>query len=614
MPWYNDWNLKFDNDFARTFLSGLPFRPLPSTVQPCSCCSAIVSEVHIVTTYTISVSDIRTSAENCSICKLLLQALRRFRGDDDGNIDIKRRPSALSVGARGPRVLRFCADPKGPVRADSKIPIGRPFIAEPNIPARFALLRAWLRRCDGSQDCNKHKIGFESALPTRVLYVGDCKDSGYNSGVVRLVRASETRKQKYIALSHCWGGLSDDEKEEYCTTQKNIDRRLREFSFSELPKTFQDAVKVTRELGVLYLWIDSLCIIQYGDNGEDWKRESGRMESVFSNAYCTIAATAAVDSKSGFLERGISTEYVHVQDATGKQFYISTDIDDFDNDVGKALLNTRAWVMQEDVLARRTIHFSANQIYWECGEGVYCENFTKLESPPRNRYFTLDPNFPKRLLESGRRRTLNCISFLFQEYSKRNLTVPSDRCVAISGLVDRIAGALECRSRYGIFEKYLHRNILWQASDDKIKKIEYNFHMPSWSWMAYSGGIQFMDIPLGKVDWINHLCFDEERERDHAIITNLWTFENCTIGLHEAQYVVLDPKGMEIGWIQYDVGGREDLREKQCVVVGKKERFIKEYYVLVVRSIGKDGEYKRTGVGLIQSDYVVEQRTNIRVV
>jgi hypothetical protein len=215
-------------------------------------------------------------------------------------------------------------------------------------------------------------------LPTRVLYVGDLKDPGYDSNFVRLVRASETRKQEYIALSHCWGRLSDDEKKAHCTTQENINRRLRGFSLSELPKTFQDAVKVTRKLGVLYLWIDSLCIIQYGDGGEDWKRESGRMENVFSYAYCTIAATAAVNSNSGFLERDRSPEYVHVQDASGKKFYISTDIDDFDNDVSEAQLNTRAWVMQEGVLARRTIHFSKNQIYWECGEGVYCENLTQL--------------------------------------------------------------------------------------------------------------------------------------------------------------------------------------------------------------------------------------------
>jgi hypothetical protein len=103
------------------------------------------------------------------------------------------------------------------------------------------------------------------------------------------------------------------------------------------------------------------------------------MESVFSQAYCTIAATAAINSKAGFLEREVSTEFVHVKDELGEQFYISTDIDDFDNDVGKARLNTRAWVMQEGVLAQRTIHFSANQTYWECGEGVFCENLTQLK-------------------------------------------------------------------------------------------------------------------------------------------------------------------------------------------------------------------------------------------
>jgi hypothetical protein len=262
------------------------------------------------------------------------------------------------------------------VHTKSSAPIGLPILPEPDNPARFSLLRAWLRWCDESHGCNKHQGESKTALPTRVLYVGDPKDSGYASDFVRLVCASEISRQKYIALSHCWGNLLVEEKK--CTTQDNIGQRLEGFSLSELPKTFQDAVKVTRELGVLYLWIDSLCIIQYGDNGEDWKRESSQMESVFSHAYCTIAATAAVHSNAGFLRRAVNLGYVYVQDASGKQFYISADIDDFDNDVGKAQLNTRAWVLQEGVLARRTIHFSANQTYWECGEGVYCENLTRL--------------------------------------------------------------------------------------------------------------------------------------------------------------------------------------------------------------------------------------------
>lgn len=195
---------------------------------------------------------------------------------------------------------------------------------------------------------------------------------------MRLVCASETSGQEYIALSHCWGDLSVEAKKEFCTTTENFTQRRIGFNVSSLPKTFQDAVRVTRELGILYLWIDSLCIIQYGDHGKDWKDESRQMESIFSAAYCTIAATAAINSDAGFLKRDINPDSVYVHDASGKEFYISTDIDDFDNDVNKAQLNTRAWVMQEGVLSRRTIHFSANQIYWECGEGVFCENLTWL--------------------------------------------------------------------------------------------------------------------------------------------------------------------------------------------------------------------------------------------
>ena len=64
--------------------------------------------------------------------------------------------------------------------------------------------------------------------------------------------------------------------------------------FEQLPQSFKDAVSITRGLGIQYLWIDSLCIIQ--DDVSDWETESSRMASVFSCSWLNLAITYAADS------------------------------------------------------------------------------------------------------------------------------------------------------------------------------------------------------------------------------------------------------------------------------------------------------------------------------
>jgi hypothetical protein len=230
---------------------------------------------------------------------------------------------------------------------------------------------------------------------------------------------------------------------------------------------------------------------------------------------------------------------------------------------------------------------------------------------------------------------MDLLRFLLEDYSKRGLTKKTDKCVAISGLETRIAGALQCQSKYGVFERYLHRNILWQASDCKMERIEYeNQNVPSWSWMAYNGGIRFMNIRFGAVDWINNLRFDTESDR--ALITEVGKFRDCTLEQKGERYVISDFSGTKRGWIQYDVERGEDICKEEFVVIGKKNNKCKDedededededadededilgvtkYYILVVRPNSVEGEYRRAGVGRVQSDYAVRQRLEVRVV
>lgn len=182
---------------------------------------------------------------------------------------------------------------------------------------------------------------------------------------------------QYIALSHPWGNSPPNDH--FCTTTANISERLSKgILIDKLPDTFKHAVRVTQALGLQYLWIDSLCIIQ-GDDG-DFATEAKHMETVFSSAYFVIAASRAKGTSSGFLDERRSRKFVRFEaKSTGLPFYVCEAIDNFQRDVIEGPLNKRGWVLQERALARRTIYFTEHQTYWECGEGVRCETLTRMK-------------------------------------------------------------------------------------------------------------------------------------------------------------------------------------------------------------------------------------------
>lgn len=99
------------------------------------------------------------------------------------------------------------------------------------------------------------------------------------------------------------------------TTKSTLEDRKCLIMISDLQKTHQDAIKVSRELGVRYLWIDSICICQ--DDCESWEQESAQMLSIYSHAYLTIAAASAKDSSEGLFRKASAREYVAFEYESG---------------------------------------------------------------------------------------------------------------------------------------------------------------------------------------------------------------------------------------------------------------------------------------------------------
>lgn len=247
--------------------------------------------------------------------------------------------------------------------------LGLPRLPDHGSPEQFLLLKEWIQVCDSTHE-TCHRSDTEeadekpvSAMPTRLVELGN---------PLRLIYSSCIKPSLYVALSHCWG-----KAETLCTTTQNITQFMQSIDFSSLPKTFSDAIQVTRGIGIQYLWIDSLCIIQ--DDKEDWEYESAQMEQVFSFAYCTIGAGSSKSSEEGFLHNRKHRPCIQLEKDSIGRLYVCQNIDNFHRDVELGELNSRGWVLQERALSRRTIFYTTTQVYWECGAGVHCETLARLK-------------------------------------------------------------------------------------------------------------------------------------------------------------------------------------------------------------------------------------------
>lgn len=208
-------------------------------------------------------------------------------------------------------------------------------------------------------------------MPTRLVDISD-----YEKGYARVVDSSTLPKgsgEVYLALSHCWG-----RKPFPVMSHANKEAFERGVLISSLGLNFQDAMFITRQIGFRYIWIDSLCIIQ--GSAKDWNNEAPLMNKVYKNAFLTLGALASQDGHGGlFRDRDpemtnpcpfrLRTE----DEGDIEGFLVNSDF--WESQVRRAPLSQRAWVVQERILAPKSLYFGESQLFWECRQQLACELF-----------------------------------------------------------------------------------------------------------------------------------------------------------------------------------------------------------------------------------------------
>jgi hypothetical protein len=341
--------------------------------------------------------------------------------------------------------------------------------------------RQWIKKCDEEHTCMQ---ATKPLSPRRVLDLRhDC---------VRLLETTgENVVSRYACLSHCWGTNSENLLR---MKSSNLSSFKNEIPFNLLPRTFQDAILFTRQLGVLFLWIDSLCIIQ--DDVRDWQQQSAVMAEIYQNAYITLAATASDSATKGLYTakdrikspRNDRPPVALVRNADGTEIEIFTRIR-FDHTKKCFPLRQRGWAYQERLLSPRVLHFAGDELIWECHDSVDCEcGYRRLGG-----WFSR-PKFPQ--LKNGDLPNVETDDTnaqlpvlwrkIVRNYTILSLTYPTDIFPALSGIVKAIALKTQDEYLAGLWKRTFVQDLLWyyQTGPSVLNINIHPWRAPSWSWAA----------------------------------------------------------------------------------------------------------------------------------
>jgi len=360
-------------------------------------------------------------------------------------------------------------------------------------------------------------------LPTRVI---DVMADGGNSIKLTLTSEDDIGDPRYLALSHCWGTTMPLSAR---TTLSCLDAHRKSINREALPLSFVNFIDIARRLGIQYVWIDSLCIIQ--DSPSDWEQEAARMASVYSNAYITVSASGSSDGRGGCHilddERAlgpVDLEYSELEQSMYgememkyRKFRVFTlSASPLSSILSTDPLNKRAWTLQERELSPRVVHYSKDSIRWECRDLKASLEFPWNDSLAFNNSQRIFDNGQLDHLTQGLKslETLSTAEHskalmqqrlawfdLVDRYTNRALTRQSDILPAISGIAQAVGRSTSDQYYAGLWKSYLAQCLLWASAWSIDHGLATHsrpstYLAPSWSWASVKGHIQYLSWML----------------------------------------------------------------------------------------------------------------------
>ena len=356
-------------------------------------------------------------------------------------------------------------------------------------------MRNWL------VDCHENHVMCQNLAPSKQNPTFLIKIH-QNDDILQLVNMAGKPPEAYAALSYEWLGPNVEPGSEIHkavmankTKQDNISRRENGFPMEDLSRTIQDALRLARYLGILYLWVDSICI----PKGSNWNDEGSKMHLVYGNAYVTICTCSSENATNGLLHFREAWRHSNKACRLHEQGWLLNQDMPLIEVRDRAPIFSRGWILQEERLSPRILYLCGQRAYWSCSEAQRTEGINLSSSHQSS--LSLDSSNsvlrpPQEFLETRRSCQLEQLHQqwldMVKDYVKRGLADAADRFDAISGLAaqyliaytDHNSDVKNQEYLAGLWRTTFAQDLAWCVTQPKAGNSRLDGIAPTWSWAS----------------------------------------------------------------------------------------------------------------------------------